>query len=67
MATQRSSCPIAASNSAPLGTERTGLPAETNRARICPGPGVVISFAISEAGRLPRTSGRFPTRERTLS
>ncbi len=51
----------------PLGTERTGFPAETKNARICPLPGVVISFAITEAGRLPSTSGRSPIRERTRS
>ena len=58
---------IAASSSAPLGTESTGLPAETNSARIWPSPGVVISFAITEAGSEPSTSGRSPTRERTLA
>ncbi len=57
----------ARSSSSPLGTERTGLPAETNSAFICPLPGVVISFAISEAGSEPSTSGRSPIRERTFA
>ena len=41
IATLSSSSRIAAASSAPLGTLRTGLPAETNRARIRPSPGVV--------------------------
>ncbi len=49
-----------------MGTESTGLPAEKNIARIWPSPGVVISFAITEAGSEPSTSGRSPTRERTF-
>ena len=49
-----------------MGTESTGLPAEKNIALICPSPGVVISFAITDAGSEPSTSGRSPTRERTL-
>ncbi len=66
IATLRSSPRIAAASSSPLGTLSTGLPAETNSARIRPFPGVVISFAISEAGIAPRTSGKLPTRERRL-
>ena len=58
---------IAASSSSPFGTLDTGLPAEKNIALIWPLPGVVISFAITDAGSEPSTSGRSPTRERTLA
>ncbi len=48
-----------------MGTDSTGLPAETNIALICLSPGgVVISLAISAAGSMATAMGIPPTRDR---
>ena len=54
----------ASSNSLPLGTDSTGLPALTNSALTWPRPGVVISLAITPAGSDISTDGKPPMRER---
>ena len=60
-----STCSSAASSASPSGTDSTGLPALTKKARTCRSPGVVISRGISAAGMAPITSGKSPKRERS--
>ena len=46
-----------------FGVLSTGLPPTTTMARICPGPGVSISSAMSAAGNSPSASGKLRTRD----